>query len=304
VARRKRTKAPRSRKARTSRARGRGFWIAVAVTGAALIAALLAVLLTDNGGSSDAAADLGPVHVHGLGVNPADGMLYIATHTGMWRLPPGADKAVPIGESRQDTMGFTIAGPDHFLGSGHPDNVDEPPLLGLIESVDRGATWRTISLLGQADFHVLRATGRRVYGYDVSGARLLVSDNGGATWTERTPPAPVVDLALDPTEPDAIVATTAAGLFASADAGRTWMAIGAEIGLVAWPARRGLFLMRGNGSVSVSSNSGRDWRQIGDVGGRPSAFLAHSPRELFAALHDGAIIQSLDGGRTWTTRTR
>jgi hypothetical protein len=66
--------------------------------------------------------DPGPVHVHGLG--SADGALYIATHAGLWRLEEGEAKAERIGESYQDTMGFTVLAPDRFLGSGHPDLAD------------------------------------------------------------------------------------------------------------------------------------------------------------------------------------
>jgi hypothetical protein len=305
MARRKQTKVRQQRRARRGRVPARGFWIAVVVAGVALIGTLIAVSsLRDDGGSqSDAAAELGPVHVHGLGVNPADRALYIATHTGMWRLPPGAKKAVPIGESRQDTMGFTIAGPDHFLGSGHPDNVDDPPLLGLIESFDRGATWKPVSLLGDADFHVLRATGARVYGYDVSRRRLLISADGGETWTERSPRTEVLDLAPDPTAPNSLVATTAAGFLASADAGRTWKRIGPEIGLLAWPSPNRLYLAAANGNVLVSRNAGGTWRRVGRLGGQPSAFVARTADELFAALHDGRIVHSRDGGRSWNTAT-
>jgi hypothetical protein len=83
-------------------------------------------------------------------------------------MSPDASEPEPVGESHQDTMGFTIVGPNHFLGSGHPDNLSQPSLLGLIESKDSGSSWKPISLLGDADFHVLRAVGRRVYGYDAS----------------------------------------------------------------------------------------------------------------------------------------
>ena len=275
------------------------------LAGAALAGALVAAsLLRDDGGSrSDAAAELGPVHVHGLGVNPADRALYIATHTGMWRLPPGAKKPIPVGESRQDTMGFTIAGPDHFLGSGHPDSLDEPPLLGLIESFDRGATWQPISLVGEADFHVLRAIGTRVYGYDVSRGRLLISADGGETWTERSPRTEVLDLAPDPKAPNRLVATTAAGLLASANAGRTWKRVGQAVGLLSWPSANRLYLAAANGNVLVSRNAGRTWRQVGGLGGQPSAFLARTARELFGALHDGRIVHSSDGGRRWRTAT-
>ncbi len=58
------------------------------------LAPLTLVLLAAGCGGSgeDAAAplqppDSGPVHVHGLGVDPADGALFIATHTGLWRSP-------------------------------------------------------------------------------------------------------------------------------------------------------------------------------------------------------------------------
>src|SRR5687768_7073255 len=37
-----------------------------------------------NGGGPRV-GDPGPVHVHGLGVNPKDGALFVATHTGLFR---------------------------------------------------------------------------------------------------------------------------------------------------------------------------------------------------------------------------
>src|SRR5687767_322438 len=87
--------------------------------------------------------DPGPVHVHGLGVNPADRALFIATHTGMFRVPEGERRAKRVADRYQDTMGFTVVGPDRFLGSGHPDGREKlPPFLGLIESRDAGETWK------------------------------------------------------------------------------------------------------------------------------------------------------------------
>ncbi|HLF76681.1 MAG TPA: hypothetical protein VJB57_04255 [Dehalococcoidia bacterium] len=97
------------------------------------------------------------VHVHGLGVNPKDGALFAATHTGLFRIVEG--KAERVGDRYQDTMGFTIIGPDHFMGSGHPDVRDytagKPPgLLGLVESTDAGLKWTPKSLLGRVGFHL------------------------------------------------------------------------------------------------------------------------------------------------------
>ena len=82
--------------------------------------------------------DPGAVHVHGLGYDLRRKVLYLATHTGMFELRDGAAKATRIGDSHQDTMGFTLVTPDLFLGSGHPDLRDGlPPHLGLIRSTDR-----------------------------------------------------------------------------------------------------------------------------------------------------------------------
>lgn len=248
------------------------------------------------------ASDPGPVHVHGLGVNPADKALYIATHTGLWRLPPGAREPDRIGESRQDTMGFTVVGPDHFLGSGHPDNVRQPPLLGLIESNDRGEDWDPISLLGEADFHVLRAAGSRVYGYDATNQRLMVSTDGGRTWVERRPP-PVIDLAPNPTDPTHVITSTKQGLLVSRDSGERWSPLGDGVGLLAWPAAKALYLVDGAGGVRRSSDAGRSWTRAGQLGGQPAALVAASAQELYAAVHQGGIVRSRDGGRTWQTVT-
>jgi hypothetical protein len=116
--------------------------------------------------------------VHGLDINPADGLLYAATHFGVWRISDGGDP-VRVADRYQDTMGFTIAGPDYFLGSGHPDLRDDLPAhLGLIESRDGAETWKSLSLLGEVDFHALDAKHGRIYGYDSTSSTFMVSSDG------------------------------------------------------------------------------------------------------------------------------
>jgi hypothetical protein len=257
--------------------------------------------------------DPGPVHVHGLGLNPEDGALFIATHTGLYRIEEGEISAKRVGEKYQDTMGFTIAGPDLFLGSGHPDARDlqngTPPLLGLIRSKDAGRTWTPVSLSGEADFHVLRYLGKRVYGYDATNDRLMISGDAGKTWTERQPPASIIDLAADPDDPDHIVATTAGelpgaqGLQDSGDGGATWTKLGDPVGLLVWPSAQRLYLVDARGFVSVSADGGKSFNIVGDIGGEPAAFMAVDGRELYVALHDGTIKVSHDAGETWSLRS-
>ena len=257
--------------------------------------------------------DPGPVHVHGLGVDPKDGSLFIATHTGLYRVAEGKRKAQRVGARYQDTMGFTVVGPNRFLGSGHPD-INEarvkglPPLLGLIESDDAGRTWEPISLLGEADFHILRFIGSRVYGYDSSNDRLLRSADRGRTWEELEKPGQVVDLAVDPSDSRHILATAAGGagpgMYESRNDGNSWTRLNPTVGLLAWPTPDALYLVDGLGRVRFSDDRGRRLQQRGQIGGEPAALLAQERDELYIALHDGTIKRSTDAGATWVERSR
>lgn len=274
---------------------------------------LAVVLVAGCGGAAEEPAfegaplesqDPGPVHVHGLGIDPADGALFIATHTGLFRTPAGSTRAERVGDLYQDTMGFAVAGPGRFIGSGHPDvRKNLPPLLGLIESRDAGKTWRSISLLGEADFHVLRSAGRFVYGFDSSNERLVVSGDRGRTWDERPAPEPLGDLVPLPGDPEIAIAAGTV-LHRTTDAGRSFTVIGGEGGYLAWPRADRLFQLTGDGQVRVSGDRGETWRPLGSIGGEPAAFLAVSATELYAALHDGTIEISRDAGRTWSIRSQ
>jgi hypothetical protein len=281
------------------------------------MAALLGVAATlaSCGGTEDESADRpsvvedpGPVHVHGLGVNPSDGALFIATHTGLFRSARGEQTARRVRDRFQDTMGFTVVGPNRFLGSGHPDGREElPPFLGLIRSANAGQSWQPVSLSGERDFHVLEAAGQRVYGFgsDFETRRqgLLVSDDAGHSWRPSEVPEPLLSLAIDPRDADRALASGEQGLYLTDDAGRRWRSLANQIGLVAWPRPSSAYLVTLDGRVQRSADGGVRWRHVGDVGGPPSAFEAEAG-QLLVALHDGTIKRSVDAGRTWSVRSR
>jgi hypothetical protein len=274
-----------------------------------LIGVALVALLAGCGGNEQVETftgvpfeDPGPIHVHGLGLDPQTGTLYIATHTGLWQLPEGQAKARRITDRRQDTMGFTLVRSGLFLGSGHPDlreaKPDVPPLLGLIKSSDNGQTWQQISLLGKADFHILRTAGKRIYGFDSTHNQLMQSDNGGTRWSKSKVPEPLLDLAIDPADPAHLVASGEVALYESTDAGRGWHVLGVTPGYLAWPRPKRLYLFDAQGRVRISQGPGRRFTPLGSVGGALHAVLV-TGKEMYAALAGGAIKRSVDGGHTW-----
>ncbi|HLG25479.1 MAG TPA: hypothetical protein VI588_01640, partial [Candidatus Gracilibacteria bacterium] len=95
-------------------------------------------------------------HLHGIGLAEDGKVLIIATHDGLflwsdnqWYEPEGV---------KNDYMGFS-ATREKLLSSGHPgpDSSLKNP-VGLMKSTDYGKTWETLSLSGEADFHLMTAS--------------------------------------------------------------------------------------------------------------------------------------------------
>ena len=282
-------------------------WLAPVAVVVAVVSTWAIVRSGGQGNEKGAAPDdAGVVHVHSLGINPKNNTLYAATHTGLFRIPQNG-KAERVADRHQDTMGFTVVGPDHFLGSGHPDlrEVREkrlPPLLGLLESTNAGRTWRSLSLLGKADFHALRAAHGRIYGYDSTSATFMVSPEG-KTWDMRAK-LPIRDFVVSSSNPEIILATTETGLQRSTDGGHSWEPLNAPpLVLLTWERPEQLWGLGRSGGVYISADAGESWQQLGALAGPPAAFLA-AGSVLYAAVHDGAIYQSEDGGRSWQLRYR
>lgn len=281
--------------------------------GVAALAALVAIVWAiqrnrDGSGGGLAEGDPGVSHVHGLGVDPADGILYAATHHGLFRIPDRGE-ATRVADRYQDTMGFTIVGPHRFLGSGHPDIQDKelyregmPPLLGLIESTDAGKSWRPISLLGEADFHALAAAHDRIYGFSATDGKFMVSDDG-KRWQTRSEIG-LLSFAVDPDDPDHILGTAEQGVVVSTDGGRTWRATQApRLAFLSWDGETGLWGASPDGTIHRSTDGGSNWERSGALPGAPEALLARG-ETLYAGVTEEGIFRSSDAGRTWQLRYR
>lgn len=274
--------------------------VASAVAAVVAVAAILFFVSRGGDDSASTAAPAGMAHVHGLAVDPADGQLLAGTHYGAFRV--GEDGELEQFGPVQDFMGFSVAGPGHYLASGHPgQGQGGPGNLGLIESTDGGKTWETVSLEGKADFHTLKFRHGRVYGS--SGGQLMVSEDK-KNWDQRAS-IPIGDLAVSPGDPDTLIVTTQQGLGISTDGGRQFQALQGTpaLQLLTWTEDGTLIGVDPNGTVHISDDDGKTWAERGNAGGQPGALTA-TDDEIFVATRDGRVVQSSDGGKTFEVRYR
>lgn len=237
-------------------------------------------------------------HVHGIGVDPADNGLYVASHMGVFKQTgEGFER---IADRWQDTMAFTVVGPDHLLASGHPDmREDKPVHLGLIESTDAAETWKSLSMEGQADFHALEPAGERLYGYDSQTQTLMVTSDR-REWQDLVQ-LPVVDLAADPNDADSLMITDTSGRLMRMQAGFQPELVpdAPRLVFIDWPEEDLLVGLAPDGSVFKSIDGGASWQERRPVDGPPQA-LAVTTERWYAATENGIYV-SEDDGSTWSS---
>jgi len=231
---------------------------------------------------ADRRADLGvPVdrltHVHGLDAPAwANGALLVGTHTGLVRWSE-ADGWRAVGTGRHDLMGFRADGDleGTLYGSGHPDLRSGLP-----------------NPLG-----------------------LIVSRDGGRTWTQRSL-AGAADLhALTTTGGERAVLLAwdaiANALLRSVDGGATWTTLPSDTlaatgGVLALDAHASAPERVFAGTASGlwrSEDAGTTWRPTGLGGGPVTTVrrLADGTLWAFAIAPDGGgLLRSHDDGDTWT----
>ncbi|MEV5434438.1 F510_1955 family glycosylhydrolase [Streptomyces sp. NPDC052682] len=270
-----------------------------AATATALTLALTVAACSSGGDGADSSATSATTvsHIHGLGLDPSDQRLYVATHEGVYT--PGADGDPQlVGDSKDDFMGFTVAGDKTFYASGHPTSGGNK---GLIKSTDAGRTWTSLSLSGESDFHALEHAHGTVYGYDATNA-LLRTTKDGTTWKDGAK-LEALDIAVSPNNPRLVLATTAEGVARSNDGGRTFTK-GKQpvLAFLSWKAKDALYGIDTEGALNRSSDDGATWTKVSTVpGGQPQALTAIGADHVLAATQDG-VYESKDGGRTFTKR--
>ena len=270
------------------------------VAATALALALTLAACSDSGAedpTGESAAGTTVSHIHGLGLDPADQRLYVATHEGLYT--PGAHgEPELVGDSKDDFMGFTVAGDRTFYAGGHPASGGNK---GLIRSTDAGRTWKSLSLTGESDFHALEFAHGTVYGYDSTNGLVRTTEDG-VSWKDGAR-LQALDIAVSPADPDVVVATTEEGVARSGDGGKTF-AQGKRpvLAFLSWSTKTALYGIDLSGGLHRSADGGTTWTKVADVpGGRPQALTAVAAGHVLAATGTG-VFESKDGGRTFEER--
>jgi photosystem II stability/assembly factor-like uncharacterized protein len=283
---------------------------------AALVAATVAGCGsgTEEGGEglSDRLVDFSqdPPYVHSLERDSRNGELLLTTNRGFFRIDPETDDVRPqqgtiTAEGESSTVGTFLEikyeAPGELIGSGHPDQKTLPQFLGFIRSDDDGRRWQVVSRFGSADLHKIVQKHDRIYGWDAVLSALVISDDGGRTFTEHfTPRGRIIDFEVDPADPSRVVAATEEQLFRSEDEGEGWRPLIAAEGVrLAWPEPELLYRADLDGSFYRSGDGGDTWEQVGSLEGEPYKIEPVSGEELYVALSDGTIAHTVDGGGSW-----
>ncbi len=293
----------------------------------ALAGTLLIVGLIGLGGPARASTqpEVEVHHIHGLALLEAKGVvLHVATHTGLVRIRPGAPPE-RVGLHRFDLMGLTTGPREQGVvyASGHPDlaTYRREPVgnLGLLASQDGGATWRSVALRGQADFHALAWSprdGGRLYGWSVAGEPGLYRIST-ADWRAERLPAPglagVLALAASPDPDGPVLAGTRTGLVVSRDGGVSWVDLVGPVGakpvtaLAFHPAERRLvYAATAHPATPLlrSGDEGTSWEPVAlalPPGETIVAVAVGRGSDVAVATSRSTVLLTRDGGRTWTS---
>ena len=273
-------------------------------------AALTAVMFNSTPASAETIKDLAQhTHFHGIAfARSGSAALLLATHHGLFAV--NADGSTTPASAAQDYMGFSPdpSNPLVYFSSGHPAGGGNS---GFLKSADGGATWAQVSpgADGPVDFHqmdVSPADPATIYG--VYG-KVQVSHDGGANWSVvGSAPEQIVAIAASSRDAGSLYAATQAGLELSSDGGKTWNGLafdgevvsavetGADGALYAFVLGRGLMLGKdgATGGWSLLSND------FGDAIPLHMAADQGDGNHLALTTQDNKVLESHDGGKTWT----
>ncbi|MGW3808493.1 S8 family serine peptidase [Micromonospora sp. NPDC005113] len=193
-------------------------------------------------------------------------------------------------------------------------------IFGIYRSGDAGATWDKVGEAQEVPYALLvhPADPDSVYiAYaSLTGAGVVVSEDGGRSWAKRDAQRVFQALAGDPTDPKRLLAGSLDGVFESTDAGQTWRQLSSHpvTALEFDPADPAHVVAAGT-ALYNSHDGGRTFTSAPygplEIYARDIAFHRRDKDVVFVATSDfylngvrkggrGVLISS-DGGRSWSS---
>ncbi|MEP7173009.1 MAG: exo-alpha-sialidase [Aestuariivirga sp.] len=248
-------------------------------------------------------------HYHGIAfARSGTATLLLASHHGLFALT--RDGRTSLVSQVQDYMGFSPnpADPLSYYASGHPPGGGNS---GFLESTDGGTSWKQLSsgVGGPVDFHqmdVSPADPKTIYG---SFGQLQVSRDAGKNWSiAGTPPAGLISLAASSVSSDQLYAATKKGLYVSKDAGASWNSLefsGEVVSTVKVGTDNSLYaFVVGRGLMKASESTSIEWALLSNKFGEAIplhiAIDSTNPNHLALTTQENGVLESIDGGLTWT----
>jgi photosystem II stability/assembly factor-like uncharacterized protein len=299
--------------------------IIAVIGGAAILVAAAAFILWPGDGVAFEPVDsieyeYSPNHLHGIGLDPENDRLYLASHFGLFALEDG--QMHQVGDERSDLMGFTINpnDPSEIFVSGHPQGGGN---LGLLHSTDEGVTFEQIFTGVEdevVDFHGMTISPAdpdwfygafmgQVYrsedrGHTFSAFQAQGLDETGLCWG-----VPCLSTSAD--DPQTVFAGTSQGLMVSSDGAETWEELSGDLGQVAAvstdptnPDRLVAYTEAMGLAESVDGGENWDSRQ-GDLPITEGGFVfditldTTNPDRMFVATMNNEVFETVDGGSSW-----
>lgn len=141
----------------------------------------------------------------------------------------------------------------------------------------------------------------------VEGLGLYRSADRGQTWARAGLPGEIFDdLAVDPANPETVIAATRHGLYKTDSRGIQFQLLFTDAldrvqALSFVPGQSGVLLAGAANGLWKSTDAGRSWLRVGTKPGRITALAVdpRTPRVIYAGIASGALFKSTDSGLTW-----
>lgn len=250
---------------------------------------------TDNGATWTRSLLSLPAGIDAFAID-ASGIYAGSTEGGTFKSSDSGVTWLPVNTTLGRVYALAIASTRVFSGTS----------TGVFRSDDGGLTWPFSS----RGIHARRVgdlvmSGSVLYAVDLDGT-VLKSTNGGASWVTRSSGIAsfVVSIAVDPTTPDIVYASTDDGIYKSVNGGASWTLIATEFVterlLVARSNPALLYASQFNFNQQFrSTDAAATWTFLGSANARVFAVDPTNANILYAGANRGAL-KSVDGGVTWT----